>query len=68
MTQLTSQAEINYLFFSGYVPQSYESAGKDLVPHGLSVTITAPEVFSFTAPACPDRHLKGTEALDCEFV
>merc|ERR1711935_736436 len=50
----------------GYVPQSYESAGKDLVPHGLSVTITAPEVFTFTAPACPDRHLKGAEALGAD--
>jgi len=50
----------------GYVPDSYTSAGKDLVPHGLSVTITAPEVFSFTAPACPDRHLKGAEALGAD--
>ena len=35
----------------GYYPDAYESAGKDLVPHGLSVTITAPEVFKFTASA-----------------
>ena len=50
----------------GYYPDAYESAGKDLVPHGLSVTITAPEVFKFTASACPDRHLKGAEALGAD--
>ena len=50
----------------GYHPEAYASAGKDLVPHGLSVTITAPEVFKFTGEACPDRHLKGAEALGAD--
>ena len=53
-------------FYSGYYPEAYASAGKDLVPHGLSVTITAPEVFKFTGQACPDRHLKGAEALGAD--
>src|ERR671929_250126 len=34
-----------------------------MVPHGMSVSLTAPEAFRFSFESAPERHLKAAELL-----
>ncbi len=49
-----------------YAPEGY-AIDHPLVPHGFAVIVNSPAVFRFTAPACPERHLRAASVLgaDC---
>jgi alcohol dehydrogenase class IV len=34
-----------------------------MVPHGMAVSLTAPEAFRFTFDAAPDRHVRAAQVL-----
>ena len=43
-------------------PKDYPSH-EPMVPHGMSVGLTAPEAFRFTFSASPERHIRAAELL-----
>ena len=43
-------------------PKDYPSH-EPMVPHGMSVSLTAPEAFRFTFRASPERHIRAAELL-----
>jgi alcohol dehydrogenase class IV len=45
-----------------YRPAGYPQQ-EPLVPHGQSVSLTAPEAFRFSFPSAPDRHLRAAAML-----
>ena len=47
---------------SGFHPKDYP-ADEAMVPHGMSVALTAPEAFRFTFDAAPERHLRAARLL-----
>ena len=44
-------------------PKDY-AVDEPMVPHGMSVSLTAPESFRFTFEASPERHLRAAQLLE----
>ncbi|KAJ9132163.1 hypothetical protein NKR23_g11369 [Pleurostoma richardsiae] len=51
----------------GYSHTGYEVAAP-IIPHGVSVAVTSPAVFSFTGASNPDRHLAAAECFGVDIT
>ncbi|KAI8438237.1 hypothetical protein MSG28_010845 [Choristoneura fumiferana] len=49
-----------------FVPKDY--GHNPMIPHGLSVVVTAPAVFRFTAASDPDKHLEAAQLLGADIT
>jgi alcohol dehydrogenase class IV len=47
----------------GFHPADYPG-DEAMVPHGMAVSLTAPEAFRFTFAAAPERHLRAARLLE----
>jgi hydroxyacid-oxoacid transhydrogenase len=48
-----------------YTPEGYPP-GHPIIPHGMAVSLNAPAVFRFTAPANPALHLRAAKLMGCD--
>lgn len=51
----------------GYQHAGYE-VSSPIIPHGVSVAVSAPAVFRFTGASNPDRHLAAAEAFGVDIT